>query len=253
MPTTDRTASTGIDARLRELARHAHFGSPEFRTGYRESIVPGHYSGRLHLLMTIAVPSAGIALCLWSLANVTGKELLAVPITFLYANLVEYVGHRGPMHHRIRALAVIYRHVTIHHGFYTAERTGYEQPRDFHALLLPPPTLLLFGLLAGPAALLLLALFSANVCFLFLATAFAYYLNHELLHFAYHTPEDSRLASLPILRVLRRHHVTHHRPDLMTRYNFNITYPIFDWLLGTTYSGGPGRRHHPARSGPLVP
>ncbi len=36
---------------------------------------------------------------------------------------------------------------------------------------------------------------------------------------------------------LRHHHTVHHDPRLMNRYNFNITYPIFDWLFGTWYRG----------------
>jgi len=32
---------------------------------------------------------------------------------------------------------------------------------------------------------------------------------------------------------LRRHHAAHHDPRLMTRYNFNVTFPIADRLFGT--------------------
>jgi len=34
---------------------------------------------------------------------------------------------------------------------------------------------------------------------------------------------------------LRRHHTLHHDHELMSHYNFNITYPITDWLRGTLY------------------
>ncbi len=45
---------------------------------------------------------------------------------------------------------------------------------------------------------------------------------------------------------LRRLHTLHHRPSLMQTRNFNITYPIGDWLFGTLYRedprAGPGDR-----------
>ena len=40
---------------------------------------------------------------------------------------------------------------------------------------------------------------------------------------------------------LRQHHIAHHNRKLMTRYNFNITYPICDRLFGTLYREPPGR------------
>jgi sterol desaturase/sphingolipid hydroxylase (fatty acid hydroxylase superfamily) len=36
---------------------------------------------------------------------------------------------------------------------------------------------------------------------------------------------------------LRQLHTLHHRPELMQTHNFNITYPIGDWLFGTLYRG----------------
>ena len=70
---------------------------------------------------------------------------------------------------------------------------------------------------------------------LYVATAIGYFLNYEVLHFAYHTPATSSLARLPGMRRLRRLHTLHHRPSLMQDYNFNITYPIGDVLFGTLY------------------
>jgi hypothetical protein len=32
-------------------------------------------------------------------------------------------------------------------------------------------------------------------------------------------------------------HTAHHDPHLMARYNFNISYPLGDWLCGTLYRG----------------
>jgi hypothetical protein len=38
---------------------------------------------------------------------------LTIPLTFLYANLSEYLGHKGPMHHKTRFLGQIFERHTI--------------------------------------------------------------------------------------------------------------------------------------------
>ena len=171
------------------------------------------------------------------LESVQPVEWLTVPLTFLYCNLAEYLGHRGPMHHRTRFLAGVFqRHTVEHHSFFTDELMSFESPRDYRAVLFPPLLLVFFfGFFAVPVGAILYFLVSPNVCFLFVFTAILYYLNYELLHFSYHLDPGSWLGGLPLIRRLRGNHVLHHRKSLMTRYNFNITYPICDRLFGTLY------------------
>jgi len=45
-------------------------------------------------------------------------------------------------------------------------------------------------------------------------------------------PEGSKLGELKLIRALKRHHQAHHNPALMNDYNFNITFPIWDWVKG---------------------
>ena len=40
---------------------------------------------------------------------------------------------------------------------------------------------------------------------------------------------------IPGFKRVRELHLQHHVPELMSKYNFNITYPIGDWLFGTHY------------------
>ena len=49
------------------------------------------------------------------LDDVEPLEWLTVPLAFLYANLSEYLGHRGPMHHKTRLLAGIFQRHTVEH------------------------------------------------------------------------------------------------------------------------------------------
>ncbi len=171
------------------------------------------------------------------LQDVGALEWLTVPLTFLYSNLSEYLGHRGPMHHKTRFLASVFqRHSIEHHSFFTDEAASFESTQDYKAVLFPP-VLLIFFLLAFalPVGALLYVFLSPNIGFLFVLTTVLYFLNYELLHFAYHTSDDSWFGRLPLVSRLRQHHIAHHNKRLMTRYNFNITYPICDYLFGTLY------------------
>jgi sterol desaturase/sphingolipid hydroxylase (fatty acid hydroxylase superfamily) len=207
----------------------------DYREHYRQVHVPRGYSGALHLAFILVFSLGGMVVAAGQLQEVSILEWLTVPLTFLYANLAEYAGHRWVMHRRVKGLSLIYhRHTRQHHRFFTDSSMAMDGALDFRAVLFPPILMLFFfAAFALPVGLLLTWLFSANVAWLFVFVALAYYLNYELLHLAYHLPEDSRWSRLPGLRALRRLHHDHHRPAVMAHKNFNITYPIFDRLFGT--------------------
>lgn len=212
-------------------------GVVSFRREYRQRHVGQAYRGQLHLGFTVATCLIVIGACLTRLEDIGIWEWLTIPITFLYANLVEYFGHRGPMHHPRKGLRIIFeRHTRQHHRFFRDDAMAFGDSRDFKAVLFPP-VLIVFYLVgfALPAGLLLAWLASPNTAYLFAATAVAYFLNYELLHFAYHTRHGTWIGRLPFMSRLRRLHTLHHHPELMQRYNFNITYPIGDWLFGTLF------------------
>lgn len=212
-------------------------GVAEARAAFRERYVAPGYSGPLHLATTITVSLSAALLCLFMLENIRPLEWLTIPLTFVYANVSEYLGHRGPMHHRKRFLSAVFqRHSVEHHAFFTDEVATFDSTRDYKAVLFPPVLLLFFiGCFALPVGAILYFLVSSNVAFLFVLTSVLYFLNYELLHFAYHSDPQSRLGRLPFMPGLRGHHIRHHNRHLMTRYNFNITYPLCDYLFGTLY------------------
>ena len=201
-----------------------------FRAQARAEEVGPRYSGVLHLAFVNATALAVIALAAAQLDR-PRWSLLTVPITFLYANLVEWLAHRGPMHAPRRLLGLVYRrHTLLHHAFFSAEQMSLDSSRDFKLVLFPPVLLIFFfGLIALPCGLLLAALAGRNVAALFVITAMAYYLLYEWLHLAYHLGAGAPRFIAP----LRRHHARHHDPRAMTRGNFNITFPICDRLFGT--------------------
>ncbi|MFQ5649561.1 MAG: sterol desaturase family protein [bacterium] len=215
----------------------------EFRTKFRAQHIPSHYSGRLHLSFLVLAPLLLVTLALTRLDHVRAWEWLTIPLTFLYANLVEYLAHKGPMHHKTRLLRLIYqRHTVEHHQFFTETDTTCDNTSDYKAILFPPIMLLFFfGGFAVPMGLLLYALVSANVACLFVATSLVYYVNYDILHLCYHLSKDSWVGRLPFMATLRHHHTIHHNQKLMNNYNFNITYPIFDYVFGTAFKKDSGK------------
>lgn len=208
-----------------------------YRAEYRATLIPAGYRGQWHALFTFGVGGLVLLACLWQLQAVRPLEWLAVPLSLAYANLTEYLGHRYPMHRPFRGLGLVYkRHAGQHHRFFTHEAMPVDSPRDFRALLFPPVLVIFFfGLFGVPVWFLLDWAVSANVAWLFVASALAYFLNYEILLTAYHLPETHWLARLSLVKKLRWLHQAHHDPKLMSRFNFNITYPLGDWLFGTLY------------------
>lgn len=198
------------------------------------------YSGWGHFAFTSLASLGVIALAITRVHDVRPMEWLVLPLGFLVANGAEYFGHRGPMHRLKRGLGLIYkRHAGQHHRFFTHEAMEYGSPADFKAVLFPPVLLFFFlGVIATPMAVVLFLATTANVGWLFVAVSMGYFLTYEWLHFCYHLPERTWLGGHALLRRLRQHHRTHHDPALMSRYNFNITFPVFDWLMGTSYRAG---------------
>ena len=205
-----------------------------FRAEYRANEIPRGYQPLLHLAFTFGLGTAALVACLVALDDVRPLEWLAVPATFLYANFAEYVGHRWPMHRPFRGLGLVYkRHAKQHHRYFTDDAMPLTDLTDLRAVLFPPLLVVFFfGLFGTPVWLALRLLVSANVAWLFLATALAYFLNYEILHTSHHLPQRV-LDRLPLLRRLATLHRIHHDPSRMAHVNFNITYPIGDWLFGT--------------------
>jgi len=201
-----------------------------FRARARAENVGPRYSGLLHFGFVNALALSVIVAAAWQLHR-PRWALLTVPVTFLYANLVEYFAHKGPMHQPARLLRLVYqRHTLLHHAFFSAEEMELESRSDFKMVLFPPVLLIFFfGLFALPISLLLKPILGANVAALFAITAMTYYLLYEWLHLAYHSGHRAPRFIAP----LRRHHAAHHDPQAMTSGNFNITFPICDKLFGT--------------------
>ena len=220
------------------IAERIKIKTTVFREQMRSQI-PWYYSPYGHMAFLLSFCIMGILGPLYFLRNPGFLEFMIIPSTFLYANFVEYLAHRFPMHRKIRPLSLMFQgHTLEHHFFFTRTNMTFESPRDFRPGLFPPETLFFFfGLIAFPTGLLFWHLFSPNTGLLFGATSVAYYLNYEIFHFTYHTSEKNWISRTRFFKWMKKHHMWHHDIGLMSRYNFNVTYPISDWVFGTIYRG----------------
>ena len=210
-------------------------GVERFRVLYREQEIPRGYDGRGHMAFTFGGGTLALIGCLLMLDHVKPLEWLAVPLAIVYANLAEYIGHRFPMHRPWRGLGLVYkRHAGQHHRFFNHDSMPLGERRDLRAVLFPPHLVVFFfGGFGIPAWFALQWLVSANVAWLFLASGVFYYVHYEVLHLAYHLPDAHWLARRSLVKRLAWLHRHHHDPSLMTTRNFNITWPLCDWVFGT--------------------
>jgi len=190
---------------------------------------PFVYFGASNMVAGVAIVGA-LAL----LHEVRAWEWLIVPAAFLVANWVEYRVHRGPMHHKRRPWEILFeRHTRQHHVYFDNAHMSARSAREYYWVFFPWWAV---GLVVITAALFSFPLWlfaSRNLGLLFFAVGIAYYLTYEWLHLFYHLPAHSAIGRMRLVQQLRRLHTAHHDTALMTTLNFNITFPLCDWLFGT--------------------
>jgi hypothetical protein len=208
----------------------------QYRATYRDRVA-GWYNGWLHVLIIYAIGFSVIYVCWANLRDVRPWEWAVIPITFLGANFFEWWIHRFVMHRpsRIKALRAIYtRHTLMHHQFFTEEEMRFAGPIDWRVTFFPPYALVTFTAISLPGAVVLGQLVSANCGWLFVLTTTAMYLLYEFMHFCCHIDDNAFVRYFPMVNTIRRHHAAHHNQFLMMERNMNLTFPIMDWLFGTS-------------------
>ncbi len=234
----DRPGPSGPGAGPDDEGRY--FKGDQSREEFRDwmlSRIPRWYSPWVHLGSTVSIGAGALALAAWRIHALAPVELVAVPVTFLLSNVMEWHAHRNLLHRRdkrFKALAVLYdRHTPEHHRIYRYGDMEIRSAREMRLVLLPAVGAAGIVAMAAPAAALAGALISTNVGWLVLITSSVYVVGYELSHLAYHLPETSIVYKLPFLKQLSELHARHHDPRLMQKWNFNVTVPLADWLFGT--------------------
>ncbi len=198
--------------------------------------IPSWYNPWLHLAGTTGVGIVTLVIAVLNIQAVRPVEWLTIPAVFLFANFFEWRVHKYVLHRRFWPLEYIYQqHTPMHHGIYVTEDMTMRSRREFRLVLIPALGVLSIVVAAAPPAVVLGMLLTPNTGWLYLVTASTYMVLYELTHLSYHLAEDSFIGRMRIIRFLRHHHALHHDPRLMQGWNFNVTVPLFDWILGTYY------------------
>ena len=198
--------------------------------------IPRGYSPLLHLAFPSVVGLGCALAALLLLRGLRPLELLTVPVVFRLSNMTEWRAHRDLLHKRRWPLEVLYdRHTPEHHRIFITEDMAIRDRRELRLVLIPAYGILTVALGAAPVPIAAALLGLTNVGLLFLATSMAYVVSYEWLHLAYHLPPDSFIGRRWLIARLRRHHAVHHDPRLMQSWNFNVTFPIWDWVRGTIH------------------
>ena len=208
----------------------------QYRQVYRSRIM-GFYDGYLHIIIIYAMGAAAFYIYLQHISNVTPFEWLTIPLTFIFTNLFEWFVHRNIMHRpiNIRGLRAVYeRHTLNHHQFFTDHEMRFRDHKDWRVTVFPPYALVVFILMSLPGGLILGNLLTPNVGWLFMAATTGMYLLYEFMHFCCHMDENWFVRNVPFINTQRRHHTAHHNERLMMEVNMNLTFPITDWLMGTS-------------------
>jgi sterol desaturase/sphingolipid hydroxylase (fatty acid hydroxylase superfamily) len=186
------------------------------------------------------------ALAVAFLHGVTAWQLSAVPVFVLLGNALEWHVHRDLLHRRTRPVQILYvRHTPQHHALYVADDMEIRSAPELRFVLLPSYAVVAILAIVSPFPIALALLGQPNLALLFVATAALYLTAYEWLHLAFHLPLRGALVRLAPLRAARRHHQVHHASHLKNRWNFNVTFPLWDLVRGTLRRQAAPRRDPP--------
>ncbi len=196
--------------------------------------MPRWYSPFAHLTGTLSVGVLAVAIALIMMHHVHWYEFLVAPIAFVFANFFEWWAHKNILHHPRRFLRDLYeKHTPLHHRIYRWGDMAIRDRRELRFVLIPASGVLGIVLSASPVALVLGLIFGANVGWIALMTMALYVIMYEMTHLSYHLPKNHPIHRLPFVDRLAEHHARHHDPTFMGRWNFNVTIPLADFVLGT--------------------
>ena len=210
----------------------------QFRAQYRQRIEPW-YNGFVHVLVMYAVGITALNYCARQLQDPTLEWLMVLPVA-LAGNFIEWAMHKYVMHRRIDvfALRAIYeRHTREHHQYFTD--ANYEidaalSQREFRIVFFPWRVLTVLAVAGTALGWLTAQVFNANAGYIVFMTMVGHYMVYETFHYACHVPENRLVAALPFVNTIRRHHKAHHNQGIMMHKNMNLTFPVADYLMGTS-------------------
>jgi hypothetical protein len=222
-----------IDATIDEIER------PAWREARRQkwlAKISPSYKAWHHLMIMNLIVGGGTAACLYLMDGWGDwRAWIAAPVLFVAANAFEWRIHRDWLHRRSPPMTFLYEQHTVQHHtmFVDGDMTWGEEPRLVSAILVPPFAGVLIVVGVMPLTALLWWGLGRNVGLVFEMACLWYWCSYEYLHLLCHVDPSSRLGRNGIVRFMTRHHSLHHEPRLMQKYNFNVNFPLWDWVRGS--------------------
>lgn len=214
---------TAMPAAARRFVRGAHLD-------------PG-YSVARHIALTLTAAALIAGLGALLARHARALDWLMAPAFFVVANFIEWVVHRYPLHRPMPPRFAYRSHTLMHHLAFTDVNMPIVRPSELGLVMVPWHTMIGFLLLASPVMALAGVLRGPGLAGVFVMAAVAYFLMYELLHALYHLPGAALdRAGIGRSRLFRRalaHHRRHHALEQMSRVNFNVTFPLMDYLMRT--------------------
>jgi len=213
---------------MRDTDTHAEFRERQL------SAIPRWYSPYGHLAGTLGVGILALAIALWNVHDARWYQFLVIPLVLVFANFFEWWAHKNVLHRPRWPFRTLYqKHTPLHHRLYRWEDMAIRRVRELAFVLMPASGVLGIVISASPIALAAGWLLGPNVGWLTLMTQALYVVAYEVTHLCYHLPATHPVQRIGLIRKLSGHHARHHHPALMGKWNFNVTVPLADWVLGT--------------------
>lgn len=207
----------------------------KFREKYVNEISP-FYNGIVHIGVMYAVGISLIWYCILNLHDVTWEWMVIVPVA-IAGNFVEWAMHKYVMHRLIDvfALRAIYdRHTRQHHQYFTDTDYTIDTAKEFRIVFFPWRVLIVLGVFGTMLGFIASKIFNPNVGYFVFITMVGHYLIYETFHYCCHIKENWFVRNVPFINTIRRHHAAHHNLGIMMHKNMNLSFPIADWVMGTS-------------------
>ena len=207
----------------------------KFRDSYINDVSP-FYNGLLHIGVMYIAGIAAIYYCSTQLNNPTWAWLTIIPVA-IAGNFVEWAMHKYVMHRLIDvfALRAIYdRHTRQHHQYFTDTDYTIDTVKEHRIVFFPWRVLIVLGIAGTILGYIASKIFNPNVGYILYMTMVGHYLVYETFHYCCHVKENWFVRNMPFINTIRRHHAAHHNLGIMMHKNMNLTFPLADWIMGTS-------------------
>lgn len=207
----------------------------KFRDSYVNQISP-FYNGLFHIGVMYAAGFTAIYYCASQLDNPTWAWLTIIPVA-IAGNFVEWAMHKYVMHRLIDvfALRAIYdRHTRQHHQYFTDTDYTIDTVKEHRIVFFPWRVLIVLGVAGTILGYIASKIFNPNVGYILYMTMVGHYLLYETFHYCCHIKENWFVRNMPFINTIRRHHAAHHNLGIMMHKNMNLTFPLADWIMGTS-------------------